>query len=180
MSTPQEKMFSADGYIIDQSACTARFGRCCSVRNGCGWIAAYNVLRAAGCEKPWQTVRAELEKGLYLGGVLGTHPLWLTYYLKKQGLALRVSLVPKIAAVQAAKSKAGVVFYRVGAGFHFAAFVPAGGLRLRFLNAVYGREAHIETLRSFLKAHAKFGPLYCITVRPEKAPGKSALHGGAR
>ena len=41
------KALSDDGYIIDQRRTKAiSFGGCPSSKNGCGWIAAYNFLKA--------------------------------------------------------------------------------------------------------------------------------------
>ena len=41
------KALSDDGYIIDQRRTESiSFGGCPSSKNGCGWIAAYNFLKA--------------------------------------------------------------------------------------------------------------------------------------
>ena len=49
------------------------YGRFSSARSGCGWVAAYNILHAAGWDPSADRVRRGLEKGLLLGGVLGTN-----------------------------------------------------------------------------------------------------------
>ena len=53
------------------------YGRFSSARSGCGWVAAYNILHAAGWDPSADRVRRGLEKGLLLGGVLGTNLFFL-------------------------------------------------------------------------------------------------------
>ena len=84
---PQDdpRMYSADGYCIDQGASQAiRYGKCSSAQNGCGWIAAYNLLHLAGKPYPPARVRAGLAPTLWMGGRMGTRATALWRYLHRQ------------------------------------------------------------------------------------------------
>lgn len=60
-----EQAFSSDGYLIDQSKTgMLPYGNYDSSYNGCGWIAAYNALKAAGRTIPYETIRQELQRSL--------------------------------------------------------------------------------------------------------------------
>lgn len=156
----QQNVFTPDGYIVNQSAMRAPYGKHSSAYNGCGWIAAYNALRACGLPLTWEQVRNGLQDGLWLGGALGTGAFRLARYLRKNGLTVRVTL-----ATRAARPKkcytAGIVCYAVGKGLHYVAFVPQAQ-HCRFFNAHAGDMAHVESLEDFLRANAK--PPLCLVL----------------
>ena len=58
---------------------------------------------------------------------------------------------------------AGFAYYFTGRGMHFAAFVPAGNGKARFLNAVYGRDV-VCTPGEFCRRYAKFPVKLLFTV----------------
>ena len=75
---------SPDGYIIDQGRMSGvRYGRFGSDYNGCGWIAAYNLLRRCGKDMSPEQTRDALGKKLRLGGRFGTFPLALRKFLRR-------------------------------------------------------------------------------------------------
>ena len=97
-------MYSADGYCIDQGASQAiRYGKCSSAQNGCGWIAAYNLLHLAGKPYPPARVRAGLAPTLWMGGRMGTRATALWWYLHRRG----VTLIPTLRAGKAAEGPGG-------------------------------------------------------------------------
>ncbi|MEG2653927.1 MAG: hypothetical protein RSA17_10140 [Ruthenibacterium sp.] len=170
----EEKMFSPDGYIIDQrcAACEP-YGTRMSDVNGCGWMAAYNVLRAAGISADADKVRAALETGLHFGGHLGTGPLRLVRYLRACGVPVQLTLRRKTAQQRAQQCRAGAVLYWTGRAAHFAAFVPAQSAEdlppappasLRFFNAVCGDAHHCATLPQFLARHCRGHAALVVTV----------------
>lgn len=148
-------MYSADGYCIDQGASRAiRYGKCSSAQNGCGWIAAYNLLRIAGNPYPPARVRAGLAPTLWMGGRMGTRVTALWRYLHRRG----VTLIPTLRSSKAAEGPGGLAFYYTGKGFHFVAYASAGRpRRYRFLNAVYGRDRLLRTPQQFRKQFFKHG-----------------------
>ncbi len=120
------RALSPDGYIIDQRLLkNLPYGMKQSNYNGCGWIAAYNFLRACGRQKDWDTVRRQLEDGLIFGGLLGTHVVQLYLYLRRHGFPLRWKVGRKASRTEAEHCKAGVLFYFNGAALHFVTFIPA-------------------------------------------------------
>lgn len=158
------RAFSRDGYLTDQSRLRdVPYGRFSSARSGCGWVAAYNILHAAGWDPSADRVRRGLEKGLLLGGVLGTNLFFLLAWLRCQGLRPRLALSPLTAALRMRRCPAGLVYYFTGRGMHFAAFVPAGQGRFRFLNAVYGRPV-VCTLDEFRRRYARLSCCFLFTV----------------
>ena len=148
-------MYSADGYCIDQGASRAiQYGKCSSAQNGCGWIAAYNLLRIAGKPYPPARVRAGLAPTLWMGGRMGTRVTALWRYLHRRG----VTLIPTLRSSKAAEGPGGLAFYYTGKGFHFVAYASAGRpRRYRFLNAVYGRDLLLCTPQQFRKQFFKHG-----------------------
>lgn len=154
---PQDdpRMYSADGYCIDQGSSQAiRYGKCSSAQNGCGWIAAYNLLHLAGKPYPPARVRAGLAPTLWMGGRMGTRATALWRYLHRQG----VTLIPTLRVGKAAEGPGGLAFYYTGKGFHFVAYVSAGRpRRYRFLNAVYGKDRLLCTPKQFRKQFFKHG-----------------------
>lgn len=90
-----------------------------------------------------------------LGFVLG--------WLRCQGLRPRLALSPLTAALRMRRCPAGFVYYFTGRGMHFAAFVPAGQGRFRFLNAVYGRPV-VCTLDEFRRRYARLSCCFLFTV----------------
>ena len=150
-------MKNEEGYLTSQHAAQGiAFGRCDSSYNGCGWIAAYNFLRAAQHGVPAETVRKELEKNLLFGGRLGTNLFFLKAYLRKKG-------VPTRFCVQGTKKEKteqravpfGIVFYYNGAGFHFVAFQKREQ-QWRFYNVAQGSEEWTGTPAALLKKYARF------------------------
>lgn len=164
--TIDEKALSADGYLIDQRHTqNIRYGRLSSDYNGCGWMAAFNLLKAAGKEVPALQVRDALERGLVFKGWLGTGPLHLRRYLKSCGCKLTANFRTKTAVVAAATCKAGIVYYVEGREPHYVAFYPAAGGQLRFLNAISGKQRHLSSMAAFL---ARKRPVrwFCVMTLP--------------
>ena len=77
------KALSDDGYIIDQRQTEAiSFGGCPSSKNGCGWIAAYNFLKALDRTPNPEVLLRRLERTLLPGGKLGLNFFALVHELR--------------------------------------------------------------------------------------------------
>jgi len=62
--------------------------------NGCGWIAAYNVLQLLGRPLlPWEIIDA-LESGVVLKGYLGLSPFALRRFFRQMGFAAKLRFLP--------------------------------------------------------------------------------------
>ena len=158
------RVFSREGYLTDQRRLKGvPYGRFYSDRTGCGWVAANNKLRAPGFCPDADRVRRSLEKGLPFWGALGTNLFFLLFWLRAQGLRPRLALSPLTAQLRLRRCPAGFAYYCTGRGMHFAAFVPAGNGKARFLNAVYGRDV-VCTPGEFCRRYAKFPVKLLFTV----------------
>lgn len=158
---------SADGYIIDQRKTgNIPFGSLTSDKNGCGWIAVYNLLKALGRDPDPEQIAAELEKTLMFHGKLGLNLFALIWELKKLHLPLNFAVRSFHAQELAARAPAGIVLYFTGKRNHFVAFRRAENGRLRFFGAVPGFRHHELTMAEFYWNYVKFPLAVTITVRP--------------
>lgn len=156
----------SQGYIIDQRKTdNISFGGISSDKNGCGWIAVYNFLKAMDQEKAPETILRTLEKTLLPDGRLGLNFFALAWYLKKQGLPLEVAVRPFHAQQLSETCKAGVILYCAGRRNHFAAFRREENGCLRFYGAVAGKVHHDTSMAEFYWNHVKFPLALTITAK---------------
>lgn len=149
--------FDAAGYLVDQSLVEAPYGRYPARRNGCGWIAAYNLCRALGRPVGAQAVRGQLARGLWFGGALGTGPLRLRRFLSR-ALGKRV----RLALPRNAGPGPGILFYWAGNAFHYAVYLPAPD-GVRFLNIWPGpKDPAAPSVQALLQGLARFLPAFCL------------------
>lgn len=160
-----EHAFSEDGYIIAQRETDGLpFGACTSRENGCGWIAAYNLLRAALHPVRWDQVRRDLSRRLILSGKHGLHLFTLIAYLKEQGCRICYASSLTGARLLADRCQAGIIMYGTGSSSHYAAFIRQADGRLRFLNAGTGKEDITMSLREFYRDIVHFPLFFVLTV----------------
>ena len=89
------KALSDDGYIIAQSWTESfSFGGCPSSKNGCGWIAAYNFLKALDKAPDPEALIRRLERTLLPGGKLGLNFFALVHELRHRKVPLEFALRP--------------------------------------------------------------------------------------
>jgi len=147
-------MFTRDGYINEQSlTADIPYGRMSSDDNGCGWIAAFNVLRRIEAQPPAPEVVAQsLQRGLLVGGYLGTSPFAIGRFLRGRGHEVRWALKRNEQKRLAAESAASILLY-VGPllrwrefQFHYVTLYPEPGRGMRVLN--FGFDPHWESLES--------------------------------
>lgn len=152
------------GYIIDQRKTdNIFFGGTASSKNGCGWIAAYNFLKAMDQERDPESVLRHLEKTLLGDGRLGLNFFALAWYLRQ--FPLEVSLRPFHTQQIAETCKAGIILYRAGKRNHFAAFRREEKGRLRFYGAIAGKENYDISMAEFYWNHVKFPLALTITAK---------------
>lgn len=144
--------FDAYGYIIDQNCFSSvPFGFFSSSEKGCGWIAAWNMLRFCNDEKTIGDVIHSLEKGSLSGKINGQMFLQLYMYLKKElpvhfCISFQDELIRK-----SSKCRCGILLYTHRTGNHYVFFTKEGEDSFHFRNAVYGRRYHIATMEKFLE-----------------------------
>lgn len=189
------RAFSRDGYIINQRLLkNLPYGMKHSDYNGCGWVAAYNFLRACGRQKEYDAVRLQLEDSLILGGLMGTHIIQLYLYLRRHGFHLHWACGREAAERKAQRCKAGVLFYFNSVALHFVTFVPVSAEEValarqedasleseavvdaaenmveteqqwyRFFNGRMGRAKDYDTLERFLDSESQTPVLIQLTT----------------
>lgn len=163
--TIKQKALDPQGYIVDQRETSdISFGGTPSNKNGCGWIAAYNFLKAMDQQPDPEAVLRSLEKALLPGGKLGLNFFALVWYLKKQHIPLEASVTSFHAQQISERCKAGIILYRAGKTNHFAAFRREENGLLRFYGAIAGRQCHDISMADFYWNHVKFPLAVTITA----------------
>ncbi len=158
-----ENAFSKDGYIINQGAFTdLPFGKYPSSQNGCGWIAVYNYLKLQKKPANMEKIKNQLSHTLFLGGKAGMSVVLLYLYLRIfSGCKVKFCIhLPSTAGKLYTPS--GIFMYHTGKSFHFVAVKYHAKGQYRFLNAIYGKEQDIRTIRNFLKEQNHFPFLIAI------------------
>jgi len=166
--------FSEEGYLIDQGKLRRiAYGRYTSDYNGCGWIAAYNLLHLCGIKMQPSDVCRMLARGLRLGGKFGTFPLFLRKYLRRY-LPVQLRIRTKKQFCHAHGDR-GIILYWTGKGAHNVGFCSEqdGGGNIRFLNAVYGKKNYLLTAEAFWKKHVHF-PL-CLVFEVKQLEKKQQV-----
>lgn len=181
------RAITKDGYLVNQALMrNIPYGIKPSSDNGCGWIAAYNVLHACGITKEWNAVREQMEDWLLFGGMLGTHLVHLLWYLRRHGLHLQIAMERERREACAELCRAGILFYFNGVALHFVTFLPATSEEIeafvlteqseeiiqeeayyRFLNGRMGRQRDYDTMKRFLEKENRSPLLIQITI-PQK------------
>ena len=163
-----ERALSEDGYIIDQSRSgELKYGRYSSKYNGCGWIAAYNMLRALGQNVSPEQVNSEMNAILPYHGCRGTPITTMEKYLDIAGVCSTLTRGVRKSFTAASACRAGIIRYHDEGVPHYVAFVRESGDDFRFFNAVEGEERHILTMREFFDKHV--GRAFaCVLTVPVK------------
>ena len=117
-----------NGYIIDQRRMEdVKYALGDTAKNGCGWIAAYNVMKMLGNNPDAADILRDMEPGALLFGSLGTDPFYIADYLSAQGckVEFHTSMIMAEKAAKEADANIYVYFYvtkdgRLGG--HYVAF----------------------------------------------------------
>ena len=154
----------SDGMIYDQRLCKGmKYGFVDSSKNGCGWVACYNLLHLIGYPYPPEGVCKSMAAWLPFGGLIGTHILPLYLWLRKH-TSLRIGFVSNYTPLRLKQFKGGIVWYFTGKGMHFAAFSPTEKGKVQFYNAIYGDKNLCCTLSEFRKKHSPFRWMMVLSV----------------
>lgn len=131
------KIFSDDGYIINQDLMEGnqyQYRGCPSSYNGCGWIAAYNLLHANNINIYFDTVRLELDK-IHSNNGWPTPEDMLEEYIKRKGLSPEKVTTDTISIIDIAnKYNSGIFQYNEDGTPHYVAFVKTSPNIFRFFN----------------------------------------------
>ena len=156
--------FSHDGYITDQHCFSGyRYRRMPSSVNGCGWIAAYNLLHFLGTGVDFDAVRRGMD-ALIRPQIPGPTPMrTMRKYLRRVGAEYTAGKRKALAAAKTAR--AGILRYWEGREPHFIAFLRLPDGRFRFLNVSGGRGDFALPMDEFFQKHCRFGYIRVMTVK---------------
>ena len=145
--------FSPEGYIIDQDHFAAyRYRGMTSNVNGCGWVAAYNLLHALGRDVDFETVHRDMN-AMFPHQIPGPTPVRkLRAYLARHG-TYAFTVGRKASLRVCTKAKAGILRYWEVNTPHFITFVQAEGPLYRFFNVNDGLEDFTCTMEEFFEKH---------------------------
>lgn len=162
---PEAAGWSDDGFIIDQDCFGAYPYRTMpSSINGCGWIAAYDLLHALGRDQDPGRIRRELD-GMHRLRVPGpTLMVVMRAYLAIHAPEARETVGREAALAAAAESRAGIFRYREGHEPHFVAYLRCGEGAFRFFNVADGLEDCRMSMERFGAEHAKGGTVIVFAV----------------
>ena len=156
----ENSVFDERGYIINQGKMESiPFGWFNTRDKGCGWIAAYNLLKLNGKTMLMKDVLAGLKRFAFIGNLLGQEKISLYFWLKKQGLNSHISVGTNAKIIKKmCASKSGILLYIHRTNAHYVAYEVLKDGRIQFYNAVYGKKNHITTASEFLSENS-FIPL---------------------
>lgn len=164
-----DRVFDDEGFIINQGMMKdIPFGWFDTKAKGCGWIAAWNLLKMLGQETTMERCAKELERGAFLGEMMGENLFKLYFWLKKQGVPVTMSLPSNTAArKKIAASSCGIILYSHTRGAHYVTYRNLGKGSVQIYNAVYGRRNHVMTSAAFMKQFTLFPTSVVIAVKQD-------------
>lgn len=151
------KAFSDDGFLVDQRYTESYpYGRFSSALNGCGWIAAYNLLHALGRPVDCAAVNRMLNVMLPWKGCFGTPVRTMRLFLSGQHVPVRKVTGRKRFLAALPGCYAGIIRYLDGYEPHYVAFYRLDADTFRFLNAREGEQHHCTDMETFLHEQVHF------------------------
>ena len=152
---PLAEGFSADGYIIDQDCFSSvRYRTMPASINGCGWIAAFDLLHFLSGEKDWDSVRRALDEGHRIRMPGPTMLPVMRSYLLSQIPELQEVRGREAALAEASRSRAGIFRYREEKTPHFVFYCRREN-GFRFMNVADGLEDAVMPMEKFGEEHLK-------------------------
>lgn len=154
---PLAEGFSADGYIIDQDCFSSvRYRSMPASINGCGWIAAFDLLHFLSGEEDWDSVRKALDEGHRIRMPGPTMLPVMRSYLLAQIPGLQEVRGREAALAEASRSRAGIFRYREEKTPHFVFYCRREN-GFRFMNVADGLEDAVMSMEKFGEEHLKGG-----------------------
>ena len=150
--------YTSDGYIMNQDALTGYVYRCIDAsRNGCGPIAAFNILHALGRGVDFGAVVSELDglHRMHRPGPTAMNAMraWLGRHLPQMR-----EHPGREAALEAARGcRMGILRYTEEKIPHFVSFLRQEGGGYRFFNVNDGLEDYVCSMDMFFADHVGTG-----------------------
>lgn len=158
--------FSTDGYIIDQRFTTDYpYGRYDSSYNGCGWIAAFNLLKSLGQHVTAREINQEMASILPHHGMLGTTRKMLMEYLTAHSVPFTLVQGRNKIIKETRRSRAGILRYIDNERTpHLVAFLRADEDQFRFFNSIEGASTDCTTFEDFFEGRVFSSRTYALVV----------------
>ncbi|MDD3339789.1 MAG: hypothetical protein PHS82_13145 [Lachnospiraceae bacterium] len=158
--------FSADGYIIDQRFTTDYpYGRFDSSYNGCGWIAAFNLIKSLGHNVTAEEINQEMASILPHHGMYGTTRKLLMEYLTTKSISFKLVQGKNKIIKETKGSRAGILRYIDDERTpHLVAFLRAGEKQFRFFNSIEGESSDFIAFEDFFEGRVFSPSTYALVV----------------
>ncbi len=154
---PLSDGFAPDGYITDQDCFSSvRYRTMPASINGCGWIAAFDLLHFLSGEEDWDSVRRALDEGHRIRMPGPTMLPVMRSYLLSQIPELQEVRGREAALAEASRSRAGIFRYREEKTPHFVFYCRREN-GFRFMNVADGLEDAVMPMEKFGEEHLKGG-----------------------
>ena len=154
---PLSEGFAPDGYITDQDCFSSvRYRTMPASINGCGWIAAFDLLHFLSGEEDWDSVRRALDEGHRIRMPGPTMLPVMRSYLLAQIPGLQEVRGREAALAEASRSRAGIFRYREEKTPHFVFYCHREN-GFRFMNVADGLEDAVMPMEKFGEEHLKGG-----------------------
>lgn len=169
-------VFEERGFIINQSLTSCiPFGYFDSKEKGCGWIAAYNMLRYCNTEENMQDIIQKLEEHSLLGKARGQSVYQLYAYLRSH-LAVHMTLPYRCEVIKKAnEAECGILLYTHSRGSHYVFFHRVDDSVLHFYNGVYGRRKHLCSMEEYLNQYSVLPFARLIYIERGRLSGKKRV-----
>lgn len=161
---------SHDGYnfIIKQSKLkNIPYGKTTVDQKGCGIIATYNAMKAAGMEPDFDDILSYFTKHAFMNGRFGSNAFQISGYLRKFNLSNGYIFCKK----NFNKVDIGILWYGHKQGYHYVAFYADKDGKFNFLNADEKKYPLVCTMDEFFERYVK-SKLCAVFVIKKVGDGK--------
>ncbi len=160
-------VFDQRGYIINQGEMKQiGFGLFSTREKGCGWIAAWNLLKLCRQEVTMKECAEGLDRHAFMGELFGQDIMSLYFWLKSRDLAVKITPFGQRRVLSSMhNSSCGILLYTHRRGAHYTAYCKEADGRYHFYNAIYGVRNHIMSGEEFMKKYVIPLSLMVITVQ---------------
>ncbi len=165
----EDQVFDRQGNIINQGKLKdLPFGWFNTKDKGCGWIAAYNLLRMNGREHTMESCAAALEHYGLRTKLFGQEVFSLYTWLKREGLPVRIFVgLKQQCCEKMLESSSGILLYTHKRGGHYTAYRKVSKDHLQFYNAVYGLRDMVVAPDQFMNKYV-FLPWTTVIYMPDE------------
>lgn len=151
-----DSCFDREGFLINQGQMNGLpFGWFSTRDKGCGWIAAYNILKLNGREQTMEETARGLSRLDPSGELFGENYFKLFFYLRRRDLPVKAAIGRRAVRKAMAMSRNGILLYSQKRGSHYCSYRIRHDGSIYLFNAVYGKNRHRITIDEFLSTYAK-------------------------